>query len=69
MILVVAAQLRPSSGRNSKVLNGHTRIETVVEMVGVSRLVLYVDIAGDHSRQTCLGAAKIGAAIWLQSAW
>jgi hypothetical protein len=35
----------------------------------VSRLVLYVDSAGDYPRQTCLGAAKIGAAIWLQSAW
>jgi hypothetical protein len=39
----VTAQLRSSSGRSSKILKDHTRIETVVEVAGVGRLVLGVD--------------------------
>ena len=45
----VTAQLRSSSGRSSKILKDHTHIETVVEVVGVGRLVLDVDSGGGYS--------------------
>jgi hypothetical protein len=43
------AQLHSSSGRSSKLLRDHTRIETVVEVEGVGRLVLDVDSRGGYS--------------------
>ena len=45
----VRAQLRSSSGRSSKIIKGHTRIETVVEVAGAGRLVLHVDGGGGYS--------------------
>ena len=45
----VSAQLHSSSARSSKILKDHTRIETVVEVDGVGRLVLDVDSAGGYS--------------------
>ena len=45
----VTAQLHSSSGRSSKILRDHTRIETVVEVAGVGRLVLGVDSGGSYS--------------------
>jgi hypothetical protein len=43
------AQLQSSSGRSSKILRDHTRIETVVEVEEVGRLVLDVDSRGGYS--------------------
>jgi hypothetical protein len=43
------AQLHSSSGRSSKIIRDHTRIETVVEVEGVGRLVLDVDSEGGYS--------------------
>ena len=43
------AQLHSSSGRSSKIIKDHTRIETVVDMAGVGRLVLHVDGGGGYS--------------------
>ncbi len=45
----LTAQLRSSSGRSSKIIKDHTRIETVVEVAGVGRLVLDVDGGGGYS--------------------
>jgi hypothetical protein len=45
----VSAQLHSSSARSSKILKDHTRIETVVEVEGVGRLVLDVDSRGGYS--------------------
>jgi hypothetical protein len=45
----VAAQLRSSSGRSSKLLKDRTCIETVVEVAGAGTLVLAVDGAGGYS--------------------
>jgi hypothetical protein len=45
----VKAQLHASPSRSSKTLKDHTRIETVVEVAGVGRLVLDVDSAGGYS--------------------
>ena len=45
----VKAQLHSSSGRSSKIIRGHTQIETVVEVEGVGRLVLDVDSRGGYS--------------------
>ena len=45
----VRAQLHSSSGRSSKILRDHTRIETVVDVAGVGRLVLDVDSGGGYS--------------------
>ena len=45
----VRAQLHSSSARSSKILKDHTRIETVVEVDGVGKLVLSVDNAGGYS--------------------
>jgi hypothetical protein len=43
------AQLHSSSGSSSKIIRDHTRIETVVEVEGVGRLVLDVDSEGGYS--------------------
>jgi hypothetical protein len=43
------AQLRSSSGRSSKILKDHKRIESVVEVAGVGRLVLGVESGGAYS--------------------
>jgi hypothetical protein len=43
------AQLHSSSGRSSKIIRDHTRIETVVEVEGVGKLVLGVDSEGGYS--------------------
>jgi hypothetical protein len=48
----VSAQLHSSSARSSKILKDHTRIETVVEVDGVGKLVLSVDSAGGYSLRT-----------------
>ena len=45
----VKAQLHSSSARSSKIIRDHTRIETVVEVEGLGRLVLDVDSAGGYS--------------------
>ena len=45
----VKAQLHSSSGRSSKIIKDHTRIETVVDVAGVGRLVLHVDLGGGYS--------------------
>ena len=45
----VRAQLRSSSGRSSKTIKDHARIETVVDVAGVGRLVLNVDSRGGYS--------------------
>jgi hypothetical protein len=45
----VTAQLHSSSGRSSKILKDHTRIDAVVEVAGVGRLVLNVDGGGGYS--------------------
>ena len=45
----VRAQLHSSSARSSKILKDNTRIETVVEVEGVGRLVLDVDSKGGYS--------------------
>jgi hypothetical protein len=45
----VKAQLRSSSGRSSKIIKDHTRIETGVEVAGVGSLVLDVDSGGAYS--------------------
>ena len=45
----VRAQLHSSSGRSSKLLRDHTRIESVVEVEGVGKLVLDVDSEGGYS--------------------
>ena len=45
----VRAQLHTSSGRSSKLLKDHTHIETVVEVVGVGRVVLDVNSGGGYS--------------------
>jgi NAD-dependent oxidoreductase involved in siderophore biosynthesis len=45
----VKAQLHASPSRSSKALKDPTRIETVVEVAGVGRLVLDVDSAGGYS--------------------
>jgi hypothetical protein len=45
----VKAQLHASPSRSSKTLKDSTRIKTVEEVVGVGRLVLDVDSAGDYS--------------------
>ena len=45
----VKAQLHSSSGRSSKILKDHTRIETLVEVVGAGRLILDVDSKGGYS--------------------
>lgn len=47
----VKAQLRSSSGRSSKTIKDHARIETVVDVAGVGRLVLNVDAGGGYSLQ------------------
>ena len=43
------AQLRSSSGRSSKLLKDRERIEAVVEVEGVGKLVLCVDGRGRYS--------------------
>ena len=43
------AQLHSASGRSSKTLKDHERIEAVVEVPGVGRLVLRVDRGGGYS--------------------
>jgi hypothetical protein len=45
----VAAQLRSSSGRSSKLIKDDTRIGAVVEVAGVGTLVLDVDGGGGYS--------------------
>ena len=45
----VKAQLRASSGRSSKIIRDHERIEVVVDVPGAGRLVLNVDSAGGYS--------------------
>jgi hypothetical protein len=45
----VKAQLHSSSARSSKIIRDHTRIETVVEVEGMGRLVLEVDSRGGYS--------------------
>jgi len=45
----VKAQLHASPSRSSKALKDPTRIETVVEVAGVGRLVLDVDSGGCYS--------------------
>jgi len=45
----VRAQLHSSSGRSSKILKDYTHIGTVVEVVGVGRLVLDVNSGGGYS--------------------
>ena len=45
----VKAQLRSSSGRTSKTIKDHARIETVVDVAGVGRLALDVDSGGGYS--------------------
>jgi len=45
----VTAQLRTSSGRSSKALKDRERIEAVVEVTGMGRLVLDVDAGGGYS--------------------
>jgi len=45
------AQLHSSSGRSSKIIKDHTQIETLVEVVGVGRLILDVDSKGGYSLQ------------------
>jgi hypothetical protein len=54
----VTAQLRSSSGRSSKILKDHTRIETVVEVAGVGRLVLGVDGGGGYSLRAYTEGSK-----------
>ncbi len=49
----VKAQLRSSSGRSSKIIKDHERIEAVVEVPGVGRLMLYVDGGGGYSLRGC----------------
>ena len=43
------AQLSSSSGRSSKVIKDRARIEAIVEVAGVGRLVLCVDARGGYS--------------------
>ena len=43
------AQLQSSSGRSSKIIKDHTRIETLVEVAGAGRLILDVDSKGGYS--------------------
>jgi hypothetical protein len=45
----MTAQLHSSSGRSSKLLKDRSHIETVVEVAGVGRLVLYVEGGGGYS--------------------
>ena len=45
----VRAQLHSSSARSSKIIKDNTRIETVVEVEGLGRLVLDVDSRGGYS--------------------
>ena len=45
----LTAQLHSSSGKSSKIIKDHARIETVVEVEGVGRLVLDVDGGGGYS--------------------
>jgi len=45
----VRAQLHSSSARSSKIIKDNTRIETVVEVEGLGRLVLDVDREGGYS--------------------
>ena len=48
------AQLHSSSGRTSKIIKDHTRIETLVEVVGAGRLILDVDSKGGYSLRAYL---------------
>ena len=45
----VRSQLHSSSARSSKIIKDHTRIETVVEVEGLGRLILDVDSRGGYS--------------------
>jgi hypothetical protein len=45
----VRAQLYSSSGRHSKIIKDHERIEAAVEVPGAGRLVLSVDGGGGYS--------------------
>ena len=45
----VKAQIHSSSGRSSKIIKDHTRIETIVEVAGAGRLILDVDSKGGYS--------------------
>ena len=45
----VKAQLHSSSARSSKIIKDHTRIETVVEVEGLGRVILDVDSRGGYS--------------------
>jgi hypothetical protein len=45
----VAAQLRSSSGRSSKLIKDPTRVGAVVEVAGVGTLVLDVNSGGGYS--------------------
>ena len=50
----VKAQLHSSSGRSSKIIKDHTRIETLVEVAGAGRLILDVDSKGGYSLRAYL---------------
>ena len=52
------AQLHSSSGRTSKIIKDHTRIETVVEVVGAGRLILDVDSKGGYSLRAYLEGSE-----------
>ena len=54
----VKAQLHSSSGRTSKIIKDHTRIETLVEVVGAGRLILDVDSKGGYSLRAYLEGSE-----------
>jgi hypothetical protein len=54
----VKAQLHSSSGRSSKIIKDHTRIETLVEVAGAGRLVLDVDSKGGYSLRAYLEGSE-----------
>ena len=54
----VKAQLHASSGRTSKIIKDHTRIETLVEVVGAGRLILDVDSKGGYSLRAYLEGSE-----------
>ena len=54
----VKAQLHSSSGRSSKIIKDHTRIETLVEVAGAGRLILDVDSKGGYSLRAYLDGSE-----------
>jgi hypothetical protein len=65
----VKAQLHSSSGRSSKIIKDHTRIETVVEVVGAGRLVLDVHSEGGYSLRAYLEGSEDPSRDLLALAW